>query len=415
MAKSQSLAQHALVVGMPVAPATGRERLIRSQVRRRAHAAYDQTHTHNRRDRGVRTMTQRGTGHRRESGSSPSFSLRRPSGHAQEARALVARAREHERRGAVAEASVAFDMAVAVVDGAPASPLHADLHRWHGTLLFDIGSTSEADALFRRSLETSQFIRYGMGIARAQAALARVAQRRGDLAAARRQYDDASLNAVASGDHGLFACVEQYLGTLSLIAGDMEDAAHRFRLSLRALRESGDEGKVAWALDNLAQLHLLRGRQPDAAEAIREGMHIAERLASAPLRQWLSATTAQVALAAGNIAESEAANARALSIASGRGDRVGRAIALRLQARLQAQRQAIDEAIGSLESARALAAQGADLLLAARVLVDLGDVVAARGDAARARTAWEQARAAYVRLGMPPESLALGRRLSDPR
>ena len=242
-----------------------------------------------------------------------------------------------------------------------------------------------------------------------------MAQRREDLAAARRQYDDASLNAVASGDHELFACVEQYLGTLSLIAGDMEDAAHRFRLSIRALRESGDEGKVAWALDNLAQLHLLRGRQPNAAEAAGEGMHIAERLASAPLRQWLSATTAQVAFAAGNVALSEAANARALSIASARGDRVGRAIAMRLQARLQAQRQAIDEAIGSLEGARALAAQGEDLLLAARVLVDLGDVVAARGDAARARTAWEQARAAYVRLGMPPESLALGRRLSDPR
>jgi hypothetical protein len=50
--------------------------------------------------------------------------------------------------------------------------------------------------------------------------------------------------------------------------------------------------------------------------------------------------------------------------------------------------------------------------LGARVLTEFGDAVAARGEMARARTAWEQARAAYARLGMPPESMAVTRRLS---
>ncbi len=357
-------------------------------------------------------MTRRGTDQRREP-EPPAFSPRHPSGHAQEARALLARAREHERRGAVAESSVAFDMAVALVDGAPTSPLHADLHRWHGQLLFDVGATSEAESFFRRSLEMAQFIRYAMGIARAQAALARVVQRRGDLAAARRQFDDASLNAVATGDHALFALIEQHLGTLSMVSGDTEDAAQRFRLSVRALRESGDDAALCWALDNVGQLHLQRGRIPEAWAAVSEGLAIAERLDSAALQQQLSATAADVSFAAGNMAECDSASARALTIASRRGDRVGRALALRLRARLTAHRDATDEAVASLESARALAAQSEDLLLAARVLVELGDVVAARGDTARARTAWEQARAAYVRLGMPPESVAIGQRLSS--
>lgn len=305
-------------------------------------------------------------------------------------------------------------MALGLIEGAPTSPLHADLHRWHGSLLFDVGSTSEAEALFRRSLETAQFVRYAIGIARAQAALARVAHRRADLAAARRQYDDASLNAVASGDHSLFARVELDLGMLSALMGDVDDAMQRFRLSMRALHEAGDDAGVAWALDNVAQLRLQRGRLDEARAAVSEGLAVAERVGDALLEQRLSATAAEVALASGDTDGSDAANERALSIASSRGDRIGRAQGLRIRARIEARRGATERAVPSLESARALAAQSEDLLLGARVLVEYGDALAARGDATRARTAWEQARAAYARLGMPPESNTLGRRLSPP-
>jgi len=363
---------------------------------------------------GVRPVTSHETHFRRDSKSSHGFPATRPGTHAQEARELVARARDHQHRGSVAEACVAFEMAVALIDGAPTSPLHTDLHRWHGDLLFDVGSTSEAEALFRRSLETAQFIRYAIGIARAQASLARVAFRRGDLAAAKRQYDDASLNAVASGDHALFACVELDLGMLSALVGDIDDATQRFRLSMRALSEAGDDSGVAWALDNIAQLRLQRGRLDEARGAVAEGLAIADQLGDSQLKQRLSVTAAEIAFAAGDIDECDAASGRSLSIASSRGDRVGRAQGLRFRARVEARRGATDQAITSLESARALAAQSEDLLLGARVLVEYGDVLASRGEATRAQTAWEQAHAAYARLGMPPEAIAVARRLSPP-
>ncbi|HEX6809188.1 MAG TPA: tetratricopeptide repeat protein [Gemmatimonadaceae bacterium] len=359
-------------------------------------------------------MTPHETHFRRESKSSHAFAATRPGSHAQEARELVARAREHQHRGSVAEACVAFEMALALIDGAPTSPLHTDLHRWHGALLFDIGSTSEAEALFRRSLETAQFIRYAIGIARAQASLARVAHRRGDLAAARRQYDDASLNAVASGDHALFARIELDLGALSVLLGDVEDATQRFRLSMRALGEAGDDAGVAWALDNLAQLRVQRGRLDEARGAVAEGLAIAEQLGDALLQQRLWATAAEIAFAAADTDECAAASGRALSLASTRGDRLGRAQGLRFRARVEARRGATEQAVASLDSARALAAQSEDLLMGARVLVEYGDVLASRGQTTRARTAWEQARAAYARLGMPPEAIAVGRRLSPP-
>ena len=381
--------------------------------RDRAHAVFSCRRPHVK-SNGARLVTPHETHFRRESKSPHGFPATRPGSHAQEARELVARASDHLHRGSVAEACVAFDMALALIEGAPMSPLHADLHRWQGALLFDVGSTGQAEACFRRSLETAQFIRYAIGIARAQASLARIAHRRGDLAAARRQYDDASLNAVASGDHALFAHVELDLGSLSALMGDVDDAAQRFRLSMRALGEAGDDAGVAWALDYVARLHAQRGRPDEARSAVSEGLAIAEQSGDALLKQRLSITAAEIALAVGDIEECDAASGRASSIASTRGDRLGRAQALRLKARVEARRGATEQAVMSLESARALAAQGEDLLMSARLLVELGDVLASRGETISARTVWEQARAAYARLGMPPEANAVARRLSPP-
>jgi len=340
-------------------------------------------------------------------------SPRRPGGFAQEAQELVSRARAYERQGAVREAGVAYDMAIAIADGAPIAPLHADLHRWKGTLRFDVGATGEAEALFRRSLEIAQHIRYSGGVGRAQTCLALVHQRRGDLAAARRLLDDASLRAVTDGDQRLFARIEEHLGTLSSSTGDVEDAAHRFRQSLRAFRDAGDEQSLAWALDNVARLHAQRRRHAEAAEALEEGRTLAQRHGNVFLEGMLETTRAEVLLDTGRASEAEGACDRALLIARRRGDRVRMAIALRLRARLQRLHGELVEAGQSLEEARELAQQSEEALVSARVLRDLGELAAQRGDLPGARTAFERSLATYARLGMPPEAVEVGRRLDS--
>src|SRR5690242_20807305 len=89
----------------------------------------------------------------------------------QDTRLLVARAREFERRGAAAEALVAYDMAASLISGLPPGAFHADLYRWKGTLLRDLGETSQAACLLKRSLDVAHYVLYADGVAQAQHAL----------------------------------------------------------------------------------------------------------------------------------------------------------------------------------------------------------------------------------------------------
>ncbi|MGH7632894.1 MAG: hypothetical protein ACRENC_04140, partial [Gemmatimonadaceae bacterium] len=71
----------------------------------------------------------------------------------EDAERLAARASEFAREGSVCEAVVSLDMALGLLQGAPVGPLHADLLRQKGVLLRDIGETSVAAALLKRSMD----------------------------------------------------------------------------------------------------------------------------------------------------------------------------------------------------------------------------------------------------------------------
>ena len=64
---------------------------------------------------------------------------------------------------------------------AEASPRLADELRWKGSALRDQGRTSDAEPLYRRSLEISERLGYESGRAHGLNCLASLAQRRGDL------------------------------------------------------------------------------------------------------------------------------------------------------------------------------------------------------------------------------------------
>lgn len=353
----------------------------------------------------------RGDRHTRRFDERATLGAGRPASFAHEARELVERARAFERRGAVREATVAYDMAIAIAEDAPTAPLHADLLRWKGALLFDVGETTAAASIVQRALEHAQSIRYASGTARAQTLLARIHQRRGELVAARRAYDDASVGAVAAGDQLLFACIEQCLGMLAAARGDLDDAVQRVRLSARAIRDSGNERALAWALTNAARLSVQRRRYDDAETAVTEGLALASRLGDVALEGPLQALRAEVLLATGRASESDVSVERALAIADVRSDRLGRSAALRLRAVREALDGAASAAAETLADAIALADAAEDRLFAARLLVELGDLWSRRNDAHRARSAWTRARDAYARLEMPWESSALQERL----
>lgn len=331
----------------------------------------------------------------------------------QDTRLLVARAREFERRGAAAEALVAYDMAASLITGLPPGAFHADLHRWKGTLLFDLGETTKAACLLQRSLDIAHYILYADGVAQAQNALAAVYLRRGDIVTARQLYGDASLNAAAGSDQRLYAIVEQSLGAIAEIQGDLEGARIRYHMSLRALRATGDDEGVSWALRSIAIVHMETGRSAEAAQAFDQ----AEDLASARGDRLTEARVALgrvlLHLANGELDDATLQHSRATAITELRHERPLRADALLTGGRLHRARGELREAVSSLEEAAELAERSEDVLARARILEELGDTLSELGEQGRAREFWETALNDLRKLGANRRVEALRSRLAE--
>ena len=71
------------------------------------------------------------------------------------------------------------------------SPLLADVLRWQGSVIRDRGQTSDAEVLYKRSLDVAVRLNYEAGQAHVLNCLGLVAQRRGDLPTANRYFNDA--------------------------------------------------------------------------------------------------------------------------------------------------------------------------------------------------------------------------------
>jgi tetratricopeptide (TPR) repeat protein len=330
----------------------------------------------------------------------------------QDTRLLVARARELERRGATDEALVAYDMAAALIAGLPPGAFHADLYRWKGTLLRDLGETAKADCLLKRSLAVAQYVVYADGVAHGQNALAAVYLRRGDVATARQLYGDASTNAAAAGDQRLYALIEQSLGAIAEIQGDLEGARIRYHMSLRTLRATGDDEGVSWALHRIALAHIQGGRNAEAAQALAQ----AEEFASA---RGDRLTEARIALARSllhlreqRLDDAEREHARASAITERRHERPLRAETLFVGAGLGRARGDLRQAASLLREAAALAALSEDVVTRARTLAELGGVYLESGERESAIEAWHDALAGFTKVGAEREMEMLRLRLS---
>ena len=333
----------------------------------------------------------------------------------QDTRLLVARAREFERRGAAAEALVAYDMAGSLISGLPPGAFHADLYRWKGTLLRDIGETASAACLLKRSLDIAHYVLYADGVAQAQNALASVYLRRGDVATARQLYSDASANAAAASDQRLYALIEQSLGTIAQMQGDAEGARIRYHMSLRALRATGDDEGTSWALHRIGLLHVESGRYEDAAQAFDQAEELSAARGDRLMQARLALGRAAMMLAAGKLDEAEQQHARAMAMTERRHERPLRVEALLTGARVKRARGALEPAATTLSEARELAAQSEDVLALATALAELGDLRQELGEYQLARESWEEALACFSSLGATREAVTLQQRLATPR
>jgi tetratricopeptide (TPR) repeat protein len=325
--------------------------------------------------------------------------------------ALVERARSEERSGAPERALEAYDDALAALSGDSTDPLLVDVLRWKGTVHRERGETTQALALYQRSVELAE--RSGHTVARAHGlnCLAIVAQRRGDVAPAEHLYAQAALHAAAARDHRLLGMIEQNQGVLASTRGDLEGALLRYRMSLKAFEHAGDDEPASWVLNNLGMLHTDLEQFDEAETAYQRGLELARRRGDVMMEGHIELNRAEGFVAQGRLDEASSCCERALQIAVQRKDHLRRAQALKCRAVIERRRGDLAVALGTLQQAQGLAKVAEDALLGAEILRELGEVCRERGDGEQARSAWALAYEQFTHLGASRDAGRVATRL----
>ena len=204
----------------------------------------------------------------------PAFSpaISPPSG-AERARALLREARDAHRAGRIAEATRAYEAAVASADEREGGAVLAESLRWLGVLHRRRHELAEAEAMCRRSHEVATRIGDPILAAEALNAMALVYLERGDWSRAR----DYLAQALATGDSSaeLRGHIEQNLGVMANIQGDLRAALRHYQSSLEAFRLSNNERGCATAYHNLGMVSSDRRHWREADEYFQASLEIA--------------------------------------------------------------------------------------------------------------------------------------------
>ena len=187
---------------------------------------------------------------------------------------LLQEGRERERAGAIADAIARYESAIAAEQVGDQVVLAEALRRL-AVLRFHRSESQRARELCRRSYEVAGKIGNDVLAAEALNTLGGVELSTGSLQDARRTF----LRALQLGKSSreVRARVEQNLGILANIQGDLHEALTRYERSLEAYRQCGDEHGRAIAYHNMGMASADRDRLEAADCYFRESRAIAER------------------------------------------------------------------------------------------------------------------------------------------
>src|SRR6267143_4020257 len=189
--------------------------------------------------------------------------------------ALIA-ARDCERRGRLTEAIEQYESAIAAAESVDDAPVLAEALRRLAILRRHRDEPTRARELCRRSYELAREIGNDVLAAEALNTLGAMDLATGSLEQAAATFLQA-LDLGAS-SRQLRARVQQNLGIVANIQGDLNEALARYERSLAAYRDCGDEHGCAIAYHNLGMVSADRGRLEAADVYFRESRAFAERV-----------------------------------------------------------------------------------------------------------------------------------------
>ncbi|HXE57990.1 MAG TPA: HD domain-containing phosphohydrolase [Gemmatimonadales bacterium] len=225
----------------------------------------------------------------------PGVSRRPAAAEACRAAVWLDRARKSERAGAVAAAIEQYRTAIAEGERSRSRAVVAEALRRLSVLHHHRGEAADARELCERSFALARELGDDVLGAEALNTLAGFEFETGAIDAARRTYRRAL--ELGGHDPSLGARVEQNLGILANIQGDLAAALAHYRRSLEAYRAAGDEKGLAIAYHNLGMVSADRGLWEEADRYFTLSLAAAERLGELHLRGLCLLNHAEVHLA----------------------------------------------------------------------------------------------------------------------
>jgi putative nucleotidyltransferase with HDIG domain len=208
---------------------------------------------------------------------------------------FLGEAREHERAGRVVEAIGCYESAIENADATIDGAVLAEALRLLGVVRRRRHEYDQAVALCQRSYEIAMARTDGVLAAEALNGIALVHVERGEWAEARRGLYRARELGAARNE--LVGRIEQNLGIMANIHGDLAAAMEHYRRSLEAFRQTRDERGCAIAYHTLGMLSADQRLWDDAEQYYRASLEVAESTGDVHLRGHVLLNRTEVHLA----------------------------------------------------------------------------------------------------------------------
>jgi putative nucleotidyltransferase with HDIG domain len=189
-------------------------------------------------------------------------------------RESIDRAKQAERDGRWADACAIYENLVR--DPGTLATTRLAALRWLGRAYLEQGNRGAALDILEVAVASADVIGSPPAVAQALNVVGIVYQTAGDLDQAATIYAAAREKAELAGDSALIAMIDQNLGTVAMIRGDLRGALEAFRLShlgYQALRMRNHEAQV---LNNIALAYMELGELSDAEAAYDEAARVFE-------------------------------------------------------------------------------------------------------------------------------------------
>jgi putative nucleotidyltransferase with HDIG domain len=323
----------------------------------------------------------------------------------------LARARERERAGCVAEAVEQYELTVALAETAGEEAILAEALRRLAVVRHQRDECAAARSLCRRSHDVATALGSPLLAAEALNTLGVMLLREGALEAAQEEFDRA--RSLGGASRELRARVAQNLGIVANIHGDLDEALRRYEQSLEDYRAARDEHGCALAFHNLGMVSADKGLYDAAESYFTQSRGIAERAGDIHLQGLCLLNHADVLVARQRFEEARKSAEDALVIFDQLGARGHKSAAYRVIGVVYRETGRLALAESRLRSAVELAGEAGTLLHGAEATRDLALVYQAMGRNQEALALLNAAHGQFNRLNARIDLINVGAKVLE--